>query len=411
MITVAEISECFPNKNKPVTGEFILQHVKALSQHCKVVTIVPLRIIPPRELLDMNPVRLISNLRKWYNEISDTNNYSQGNLDVIYLPYFSLPRPYFELIDAKILQAFYFTKLKKVLEKYKPELIYCNWLRPWSEVSAKLANHFNIPFFIDHHEDLPTLKKLFPDDYNQFLKTFEKADKVIVHSNYNKSDLENENLKIGDVKVIYLGQNFSVTDDFKKFSDSGKKLVCVSHLNEPRKNIDVLIRAYSLLKNNSEYSLTIVGDGVLKQNYIELTESLNLSGKINFTGSKSQKEVETILEESDIFILPSFPEAFGVVFIEALAKGLPVITCKGNGGGEELSELGYPVILAEPGSETDLSEAILKLSENSDKMKLMSDTGKLVLKNNFSWKKNAEATYEFIQKSIREFNLKENVRN
>ena len=223
MITVAEISECFPNKNKPVTGEFILQQVKALSQHCKVVTIVPLRIIPPKELLNINPVRLISNLGKWYNEISDTNNYSQGNLDVIYFPYFSLPRPYFELIDAKILQTFYFTKLKKVLEKYNPDLIYCNWLRPWAEVSAGLAEYFKIPFILDHHEDLPTLKKLFPSDYNEFLKTFENADKVIVHSNYNKSDLENENLNIGDIKVIYLGQKFTVSEDSKKFSDSGKK--------------------------------------------------------------------------------------------------------------------------------------------------------------------------------------------
>lgn len=411
MITVVEISECFPNKNKPVTGEFILQHVKALSEHCRVITIVPLRMFPPRELLNMNPVTLISNLGKWYHDISDTNNYSQGNLDVLYFSYFSLPRPYFEILDAKILQTFYFNKLRKVLEKYKPDLIYCNWLRPWAEVSGKLAVSFNVPFIIDHHEDLPTLKNLFPSGYNNFIKIFEKAESIIVHSNYNKTDLEKENLKLGEVKVIYLGQNFQVSEDSKKFNVSKTKLVCVSHLNEPRKNIDVLIKAFSLLKDNNYISLTIVGDGMLKQKYIELAESLNLSGKIKFTGSKSQKDVETILEESEMFVLPSFPEAFGVVFIEALAKGLPVITCKGNGGGEELLKLGYQVVLTEPESAKDLSEAISNLSDDIVRKNQMSESGKTILKSNFSWEKNAEATYEFIEKTIREFKLKDYVRN
>ena len=63
-LTVAEISECFPNKFKPVTGEFISQHARALSQFCNVIMIVPLRYVPPKELFSLNPFKLFEGISK-----------------------------------------------------------------------------------------------------------------------------------------------------------------------------------------------------------------------------------------------------------------------------------------------------------------------------------------------------------
>ncbi|HMS64859.1 MAG TPA: glycosyltransferase family 4 protein [Ignavibacteria bacterium] len=411
MITIAEISECFPNKNKPVTGEFILQHTRALSEYCNVIMIVPLRMIPPKEVLTFNPAKLFPNLKKWISDVNTSENFREENLRVIYFPYASLPRPYFEALDAKLMNAIYFKKLKNLLKEFQPELIYCNWLRPWSEISNRLARFFNVPFIMDHHEDLPTLKELFPDKYIEFLKPVENADKIIVHSTVNKSDLEKEDLKLNEIKIIYLGQNFSIQEKIKNFNFPKLKFVCVSHLYEKRKNIDILIKAFSILKNKIDFRLTIAGDGVYKQGYIDLTESLSLRDRIKFAGSLSRKEVESLLEESDIFILPSFPEAFGIVFIEALSKGLPVITCKGNGGGEELLNSGYEVVLTKPFSAEDLAGSVIKLTQDKERMNRMSESGKEILRKNFSWKKNAESTFGFIQETISEFKLKANVRN
>ena len=406
VLTVVEISECFPNKYKPVTGEFILQHVKALSAYCRVITLVPVRFVPTKELLSEGPVKTFSAIRNWYNALRNTGNYTVGNLSVIYFGYVSLPRPYFESEDVKLINFFFYSKLKNILKNLKADIIYCNWLRPWSELSARLADEFRIPFIIDHHEDIPTLKKLFPESYHIFLKSFEKADRVIVHSSVNKKELEDENLNIKNISTVYLGQNFSTESRPKIFDFISPKLICVSHLYERRKNIDVLIKAIALIKSRgyNNFSLIIAGDGNLRQEYEDLSVNLGVREIVNFSGSRSQAELGLLLEESDIFILPSFPEAFGVVLIEALAKGLPVITCEGNGGGEELKQLGYPAVLVKPDSPEKLSEAVIELSKDKVKMSLMSEIGKQIINKYFTWDKNAESSVRIIEETIKEFN-------
>ena len=148
--------------------------------------IVPLRYMPGREVMSGDSEGLFKNFNNWLNGIKDTSDYSEGNLNVIYFGYISLPRPFFESAD---------------------DLIYCNWIRPWAPVSAGISKELNIPFVIDHHEDIPTLKKLFPDKASQFLQVFKSADKIIVHSKLNKEQLADEKLTDHEIKVIHLGQN------------------------------------------------------------------------------------------------------------------------------------------------------------------------------------------------------------
>jgi len=406
MITVAEISECFPNNFKPFTGEFILQHARALSAHCRVIMIVPLRFLPPKELFSFNPFKTILNIFKWFSKLNRTHNFTEGNLKVIYLGYFIFPFSFMEFINVKILNILFYKRVINILINEGCNLIYCNWIRPWAKLSCNIAAELKVPFLIDHHEDIPTLKTLYPDNYKEYLKIFESAFKIIVHSNVNKIDIENENLNLNEIKINHLGQNFSVSEIPKVFTLSEINLICVSHLHEPRKNIDVLINAVFLLKDEFKLKLKIVGDGNLKNNYSGLSDSLSLSDRIEFCGAKSQKEIGELLDASDIFILPSFPEAFGVVLTEAMAKGLPVISCTGNGGAEEISGLGYPVILTKPGSVSELAGAIIKLAADLSLMNLMSEAGKETVKENFTWRQNGISTYEFIKQTLIEFKNK-----
>lgn len=406
-MTVIEISECFPNKQKQITGEFIMQHVKSLSRHCRVITIVPLRYVPGRELFTYNVIKLFSNIKKWYAGLSENKNFSSNNLDIIYFRYISLPRPYFELIDVHFVNFFFFRSLKNILTKENPDIIYCNWIKPWGKLAYKLSQNFNIPLVIDHHETIFTLKKLFPVKYKRFLKIFEKADCIIVHSSSNKTELTEVsntlNLKLNQINTVYLGQNFLINPESKQFHSDCLNIVCVSHLHETSKKIDILIKALALVKTKLSFYLKIVGDGILKDKYMNITDSLLLNLQIKFFGGKSPNEVEEILNDSDVFILPSYPESFGVVFIEALAKGLPVITCEGNGGGEELKRLGYPVILVKPDSPEELADAILKLSKDKTMMSGMSAKGKDIVKKYFTWENNAEATFSLLNKTIEKF--------
>jgi len=403
MKTIIEISECFPNKNKPFTGEFVYRQAKALAEYCRVVMIVPLRYMPGREILSGDSEGLFKNFNTWLRGIKDTSDYSERNLNIIYFGYISLPRPYFESADNTFINFFFYNKLKKLISNQNPDLIYCNWIRPWAPVSAGISKELNIPFVIDHHEDIPTLKKLFPDKALQFLQVFKSADKIIVHSNLNKEQLVDENLSDKEIKLIHLGQNFDVSVTEKYFEENKLRLICVSHLTEKRKNVDVLIKAVSLFDKDMEFTLTIIGDGIYKDEYTELTDSLSLNKKIIFKGAMPHEEIGAELDVSDIFILPSYPEAFGIVMTEALAKGVPVISCHGNGGAEELNSLGYPIILTTPENPEDLADAILDLKSNKTRMKEMSDKGKIIVSDNFTWDMNGINTYKFLENTIQNY--------
>ncbi len=394
---VVEISECFPNKHKPVTGEFILRHGEALSKLCNVKLIVPLRMIPSREIFSGNVFQKFSD---WKSGMSSTENYTNGKLEVEYFRYISLPRPYFESLDSQFLHFSYYGKLKKSIDSFKPDVLLCHWLRPWAEPASAIADDLGIPFIIDHHEDIPTMRNLFPGHYRKFLRPAVKAATVIVHSSGNKSDLMNEVRDLKNVDVNYLGQSMIIDSSEKNFCSDQLRIVCVSHLHEPRKKIDTLIKACDILCKKINLTLRIIGDGILKQKYIDIAASLNLANIITFEGQKSQSEINEILDECDVFVLPSYPEAFGIAIIEAMAKGLPVIASAGNGAGEEIKGLGYDVELPEPDSSSALADAILNLSKDKMKMKELSISGKQLVSEYFTWDKNAEGTFKIMEREI-----------
>lgn len=103
----------------------------------------------------------------------------------------------------------------------------------------------------------------------------------------------------------------------------------------PVKQFDVMIDAFSRLKNKENIKLIIVGDGILRNNLERQIESLGLQGREELVGLKKPEEVSDILYNSDCFVLSSHRDTFGIVLIEAMAKGLPVITTK-CGGPEDL---------------------------------------------------------------------------
>jgi len=96
----------------------------------------------------------------------------------------------------------------------------------------------------------------------------------------------------------------------------------------PEKGLEYGIRSIKeILKRNSSAQIqyNIVGDGEQKSQLEKLTRTLNLTGIVRFLGSLDQSEVQKVLHEADIFLLPSVNEALPVCLMEAQATGLPVV--------------------------------------------------------------------------------------
>jgi glycosyltransferase involved in cell wall biosynthesis len=124
----------------------------------------------------------------------------------------------------------------------------------------------------------------------------------------------------------------------KKISDPAVlRIVCVGRLVK-KKGFDVLINAFAELQSltNSECELIIAGAGPEESLLVTQIESLKLHNKIKLTGWID--DVFGFLKDADIFVLPSLEEPFGIVVLEAMALGLPIITTDTPGPLEVLDE-------------------------------------------------------------------------
>lgn len=90
------------------------------------------------------------------------------------------------------------------------------------------------------------------------------------------------------------------------------------------KGIDVVLRALSKLKNY-EWTLDIAGDGPQRQELQELARSLELDERVKFHGAQNKAEVEVFMSEASCLLFPSYSEGMGLVVLEAINMGLPVV--------------------------------------------------------------------------------------
>ena len=127
-----------------------------------------------------------------------------------------------------------------------------------------------------------------------------------------------------------------------------------------RKGIDVLIKAYSKL-NLKNVEILLIGDGEMSVELISLSESHNIALKIKFLGKKSKEEVLKYMKLSDVFILPSREDIWGLVINEAVANGLAVISTKQVGASYSLIKEGLNGYIINCDNEIELSQAIEKV--------------------------------------------------
>lgn len=112
---------------------------------------------------------------------------------------------------------------------------------------------------------------------------------------------------------------------------SGFRVVSVGNLI-PVKRMDVTIRAFvDSLGHLEDARLTIIGDGPERRNLENLAESLGVSEKVRFLGRRTQARIAQEFNSSDLFVLSSEKETFGLAYAEALASGLPVIATRCGG--------------------------------------------------------------------------------
>jgi glycosyltransferase involved in cell wall biosynthesis len=208
-----------------------------------------------------------------------------------------------------------------------------------------------------------------------------KADKIIVVSNENKRDVIGQ-YNIPEKKIATIPNGVDVSR-FKPSTCESKTIIFVGRLHE-RKGIDKLLESFSkVVLEEPEAKLKIIGSGEDESRLKNLANKLNLSSKnLEFTGFIPENELPGMYTSASLFVLPSYYEGFGIVLIEAMSSGLPLVSVK-TGGAVEVIEEGKNGFLV---NYDNMHEAMLKLLSDKNLRQRMGQASRKIVEERYDWK-------------------------
>jgi len=164
------------------------------------------------------------------------------------------------------------------------------------------------------------------------------------------------------------------------------------------KGLDVLIRAMHSIKAR----LLIIGTGPMQEAWQELARTEKLADKVLFLGDSQEEECLAARYAADIFVLPSTnrAEALGIVQLEAMASGMPVVCTELGTGTSYVNRDGETGLVVAPNNPRVLAAAINKLLANPAMRTWMGAKGRMRVKAEFSFKKMIDSTISFYQEAL-----------
>lgn len=146
----------------------------------------------------------------------------------------------------------------------------------------------------------------------------------------------------------------------------------------PRKRLDVLLKAAALLQERiPQLELRIAGNGPESRRLHRISSELKLERIVRWLGDVSMNELAAEYGRADIFCLPSVQEGFGIVFLEAMAAGKPIVAAHAAA----VPEVVRNGILVEPGNAEALADAILRLYLDPDLRASLGEAGRRDVEN------------------------------
>jgi len=357
--TLLIISNGYPffNKKDFYSYSFVKVQVNELKKHFKkVVVICPTPYFP-------KTIAKHSSISYTFKENALRKNYKYDNVEVYFPKYFTLPITYCRKRNG--IYAYHTTK--KTIKKLKLnfDLIHSHFNYISGYVATELKKDYKIPVVTTIHRNRISFLKEYHSNNKNYVSAWKNADLLI---RINKQDIKllkhhNKNTKfipncINSCDFNIIDKNYTSILPIPKHK---KVLLNVANLVVSHKNHINLIKAIKELTTiRRDFILYLIGEGIDKQLIIDKIEELHLGDYIKVLGAKPHNEIPIWMNAADLFVFPSYTESFGVVNIEALACGVPVVSTINGGSEEIIINDSYGFLLKNPEDYKGLSVLINK---------------------------------------------------
>jgi glycosyltransferase involved in cell wall biosynthesis len=267
----------------------------------------------------------------------------------------------------------------------------------------------DMSFYFDH--SMSTLLRRII--YILYLLSSRKSAKIITLSEKSKCDIVKIlSIEESKIEIVHLAADETIFRPIdkaiakkalqEKYGIRGNFVLSVPGSLIHRKNVDLLVRAYSRLpaEIRKAHKLVIVGkkEGSMadRQRYaafLDMLNELNLAYDVVVTGYIPHEDLSLFYTSSDLFVYPSLYEGFGLPPLEAMACGTPVVVSKTSSLPEVV---GSDALLVDPDDERELSVAIARVLTDTN-LRARLRKGGLIRASTFSWRESADNVFGIVK--------------
>lgn len=353
------IPSWYPTEFNSISGSFFKEQAEALSKARVKVTVLSLNLFSIGTIKDIIIHPFNYKLFKLQHDtINGVDTYS------VNIPTFGLTRLSVFYNIYVFLFRLYYNKIKFKIDKI--DIVHAHSYKYAGYAMCKLFT--NIPKIITEHTSNIITNRLTLKDKMNLSYVVEHANKFICVSNSLKKSIIKLTNTSNEILVIPNTVNsifkYDEANDRYKENDKSFSFVSVSNL-VVGKRADILIKAFNVaFKDIKNVTLKIVGDGPEKKKLEKLICDLKLSEQVTLLGQLDRKDVLSLYQTSNAFIMVSAFETFGLVYAESLMCGLPTIGTK-NGGAEDILNC-YGGLLCKVDDVDEIAETMKYVYNNYD---------------------------------------------
>jgi glycosyltransferase involved in cell wall biosynthesis len=380
---VVAVTPWFPNRPGEREGNYVYDSLHALSERGRSVSVLVARPYRPTRIRPAFAARESSSL--------DVRAFSEFR-GVELVRHFSIPRNLAPRFSDWQLDQTLRPALEAQVEQYRAGIIHAH-TESIAPAAITVARRTGAKVVVTLH-GINIGKRYFdhPRRRERFSRALRDADRVILVGSPLWSHFAQLVDRTEHFRVVPNGFTARATKRRAPVLMDGRDLefVSVSNLTEG-KGVDLAIQALATLwrRGLRRWTYTIVGDGPQQPALRRMASSLGIADQLRFVGAVPHQVVFDYLSAADVFVLPSYREAFGIAYLEAMSAGLLAIGVHGQGP-RDFVEDGISGLLVAPHSHEDLARCLADILMAPESYRTIAATGEARVRLEYTWARHAE---------------------